>query len=255
MDPLNLEEVCTYVNENIDKFHKRKIDIIKALTLRQLISKNPYLFRAKNITKASELIEETLEAFLSSSEEKLFGDFLEELAIFIASKTTGGHKSTAPGIDLEFDNNGAYHVVSIKSGQNWGNSSQHAKLTSDFANAERRLRQSSHVKTVMKVLGICYGKARTVSTNGGYIKIVGQNFWAFFSGNQDLYIEIIEPIGYRAREHNISFLTERDQITNLLTKAFIDQFCDINGVINWSGLLQANSGNYDLDIFFGGSLT
>jgi hypothetical protein len=119
MNPLNIEEVCTYVNENIDKFHNHRVLITSKITLKQLISKNPYLFRAKNITKASELIEGTLNAFLSSSEEKLFGDFLEDLAIFVASKTTGGHKSACEGMDLEFQNKGIYHVVSIKSGPNW----------------------------------------------------------------------------------------------------------------------------------------
>jgi hypothetical protein len=87
MKPLNLDEVCNYVNENIDAFHRRRIKITGTLTLRKLISKNPYLFRAKNITRASELIEGTLGAFLSSSEEKLFGDFLEGLAIFVSSQT------------------------------------------------------------------------------------------------------------------------------------------------------------------------
>lgn len=64
MNPLNLEEVCAYVNENIDKFHKHRAEIISQLTLKKLISKNPYLFRAKNINRASELIEGTLEAIL-----------------------------------------------------------------------------------------------------------------------------------------------------------------------------------------------
>jgi hypothetical protein len=251
MNSLNLDEVCVYVNEHIDTFHKRRIEIISNLTLNRLIDKNPYLFRAKNVTQASELIGSTLEAFLSSSEEKLFGDFLEDLAIFIASKTTSGHKSTAPGMDLEFENNGIYHIVSIKSGINWGNSSQHAKLATDFANAERRLRQSTHIKTVQKVLGICYGKTKTSSTNAGYIKIVGQSFWAFISDNKNLYIDIIEPVGYRAREHNDAYQLERGRITNLLTKSFIDQFCNPDGRINWPKLIKANSGNYDLDSFFG----
>ena len=98
MKPLDLNEVCEYVNQNIDAFHKRRVEITASLNLTQLISKNPYLFRAKNITTASELIEGTLDAFLSSSEEKQFGDFLEGLAIFVASKTTGGHKSSSEGI-------------------------------------------------------------------------------------------------------------------------------------------------------------
>jgi hypothetical protein len=146
---------------------------------------------------------------------------------------------------------GLYHVVSIKSGPNWGNSSQHARLATDFANAERRLRQSAHVKSVQKVLGICYGKTKTSSTNDGYIKIVGQSFWAFISDNKNLYIDIVEPLGYRAQEHNDVYQREQGRIINLLTKSFIDQFCKTDGGIDWPKLIHANSGNYDLDSFFG----
>ncbi len=196
---IDLDEIRNYVNENIDDFHKKRLAIISELTLDRLTSKNPYLLRAKNLTKASDVIEQTLEAFLSSSEEKLFGDFLEDLAIFIASRAVGGQKSTAPGMDLEFEINGTYYVVSIKSGTNWGNSSQHAKLASDFLRAERTLRQSTHVKNVIKILGICYGKTKTTITREGYFKIVGHNFWTLISGDKDFYIEIIEPLAAQAR--------------------------------------------------------
>lgn len=253
MIPLNINDVNEYVNKNIVEFHNRRIAIIKELSLSKLIRKNPYLFRAKNITRASELIEGTLEAFLSSSEEKLFGDFLEDLAIFVSSKTMNGHKSTAQGMDLEFERDGIYHVVSIKSGPNWGNSSQHARLATDFSNAERRLRQSSHVKTVQKVLGICYGKTKTTLTKDGYLKVVGQNFWTLITGDEKLYIEIIEPVGYKAKEHNESYAIERDRITNLLIKKFIDEYCNEAGVIDWEKLIEANSGNLDLHEFFGRS--
>ena len=248
---IDLDEIRKYVNENIDNFHNRRLEIISELTLQRLTSKNPYLLRVKNLTKASDVIEQTLEAFLSSSEEKQFGDFLEELAIFIASKYIGGRKSTAPGMDLEFEMNGTYYVVSIKSGSNWGNSSQHAKLASDFLRAERTLRQSAHVKNVIKILGICYGKTKTTITREGYFKIVGQNFWTLISGDKELYIEIIEPLGFRAREHNERYYLERNKISNLLTQKFIDRFCLEDGSINWTELVRANSQNYDLEKFDG----
>ena len=95
MNNLNLMDVCEFVNENIVDFHERRIRSLESLDLNKLLKKNPYLFRAKNITTANELIVNLLDAFLSSSEEKLFGDFLEELAVFIAGKTFNGHKSTA----------------------------------------------------------------------------------------------------------------------------------------------------------------
>jgi hypothetical protein len=190
-----------------------------------------------------------LEAFLSSSEEKLFGDFLEELAITVAGMTCRGHKSTAQGVDLEFINNNTFYVVSIKSGTNWGNSSQHRRLAQDLNNAVIRVRQSRSAPNVQSVLGICYGKVRTAYHQSGYLKVVGQNFWYLISEDENLYTDIVEPIGYRAREHNENFAEQRDQIINRFTRDFTIRFCDENGAINWQALVEFNSGNYDLDSF------
>ena len=55
MHQLDLDEVREYINENIVDFHQRRIRSLEDLKLRELLKKNPYLFRAKNITKASDL--------------------------------------------------------------------------------------------------------------------------------------------------------------------------------------------------------
>lgn len=250
MNALNLDETKQYVNKNIDDFHNRRLYAIRNLTLQKLLQKNPYLFKAKNINKAHELIESTMEAFLSSSEEKMFGDFLEGLAIYISGRTIGGHKSSSQGVDLEYEKENTYYLIAIKSGPNWGNSSQHKKLVSDMRDAEKRLKQSRHISNVQSVLGICYGKSKTVFHAKGYLKIAGQNFWTFISGEKDLYLDIIEPIGYRAKEHNEQYDREKGAITNILVKTFIDQFCDENGTIDWQEVVKANSENYDLEKVF-----
>jgi hypothetical protein len=144
MKALDLNEVREYVNANVADFHQRRIKSLEELNLNKLLTKNPYLFKAKNVTTAGELILGLLDAFLSSSEEKLFGDFLEGLAIFVAQKTRDGHKSAASGVDLEFLNKGIHYVVSVKSGPSWGNSSQQDKLEADLKNAVRRIKQSKH---------------------------------------------------------------------------------------------------------------
>ncbi|MEW6718018.1 MAG: PmeII family type II restriction endonuclease [Chloroflexota bacterium] len=152
MKPLELDKVNEFANKNIVDFHRKRINSLESLKLEKLLKKNPYLFKAKNIKTAGELMQGLLEAFLSSSEEKLFGDFLEDLAIFIASQTCGGHKSTAPGVDLEFENRGIHYLVSVKSGPNWGNSSQQSKLADDLQKAAIRLKQSQHGKFVVKMV-------------------------------------------------------------------------------------------------------
>ncbi len=235
MGNLDFESLCEFVNDNIVYFHQRRIKSLEELDLNKLLRKNPYLFKAKNINTANELIIGLLDAFLSSSEEKMFGDFLEELAIFIASKTYNGHKSTAPGVDLEFFTNDIHYIVSIKSGVNWGNSSQHLKLREDLTNAVKRIKQSHHAQNVQAVLGICYGKTRT-SYLHGYIKVVGQNFWYLISGDQELYKVIVEPIGYRAKEHNDAFIREKSRVVNRFSKLFLESYCNEKATsigINW----------------------
>jgi hypothetical protein len=56
MNPLVLDEVQDYVNENIVDFHQRRIKSLNELQLGKLLTKNPYLFKAKNINTATELI-------------------------------------------------------------------------------------------------------------------------------------------------------------------------------------------------------
>lgn len=249
MKALDLGEVCKYVNEHIVDFHQWRIRLLENLKLGNLLKKNPYLFKAKNVTKAQDLVEGLLDARLSSSEERLFGDFLEDLAIFIVGQTCGGHKSTAQGVDLEFMNAGIHYIVSVKSGPNWGNSSQHKKLAQDLRDAVIRVKQSRVATRVEPVLGICYGKTRTSYTKAGYLKVVGQSFWYLISESKDLYTDIIEPIGYRAKEHNDAFHRDKDRVINRFTKEFIESFCDSTGAIDWVRLVEFNSGNYDLDRF------
>ena len=112
-----------------------------------------------------------------------------------------------------------------------------------------RVRQSRIATRVEPVLGICYGKTRTAYTKRGYLKVIGQNFWYLISENKNLYTDIVEPIGHRAKEHNNAFEKEKDKIINRFTREFLTEFCDPSGVIDWVKLVQFNSGNYDLDQF------
>ena len=248
METLNWDDVREYVDVNIVGYHHQQQELFKEITFEKLLQQNPYLLLTKITVPASHLVEGLLDAFLSSSEEKLFGDFLEGLAVFIAGKTCGGHKSAATGVDLEFVNNGIHYVVSIKSGPNWGNSSQQNKLQQDLQKAVAVIKQGKLGKNVQPVLGICYGKTKTGYLRG-YLKIVGQNFWYLISENKDLYTDIIEPIGYRAKQHNDAFAGEKARVTNKFTGEFIDSFCDNTGVINWVKLVEWNSGNFDPDTF------
>lgn len=240
MNPLNINDVRKYVENNIGTFHSKRLKKIVNLQLSQVLTrKNPYLFKAKNILTAQDLIKTLLDATISSGEETIFGDFLEELAIFINNKVYGGKKSSAEGIDLEFDKENVRYIVSIKSGPNWGNNSQINKMTDNFKKAKRVLRTSNSKLNIVAVNGCCYGRNNSVD-QGDYYKYCGQQFWEFISDNKNLYIDIIEPLGYKAKEKNEEFNKEYSELINKFAFLFMYHFCD-DGKINWESLVKYNS--------------
>ncbi|HIH91750.1 TPA: cytosolic protein [Candidatus Woesearchaeota archaeon] len=208
-----------------------------------LRKKNPYLFRAKNILTAQELVTSFLDARLSSSEEEIFGDFMEDLAIYIAQKKLAASKSSSDGIDFHYRKGKEIFVISIKSGLNWGNSSQWKALESDFKKAQRVLLQSSHVNKVHCMLGVCYGKAKKTLKKGFIAQICGQEFWHMVSGSPSFYKDIIEPLGHHAKELNENFKERKARLINKLTKEFLNDFCTNDGTILWDKVVEYNSGN------------
>lgn len=241
MKKLDLNQIYEYVERYISIFHQKRLDYIKNKVdlLKILRQKNPYLFKAKNVLSAQDLIKGFLDAFLQSQEETLFGDFIEGLAIFVCNEVYGAKKSELTGIDLEFEKDGVMYVVEIKAGWNWGNSSQIRQLRINFENAKKLL-QSKVGNKVVAVNGCCFGKDNKPNKKG-YLKLCGQKFWEFISGDRKLYLDIIEPIGHKAKQKNDEFLESYAQIVNRLTLEFSQKFCD-NGKINWEKLVGYNSG-------------
>jgi hypothetical protein len=241
MTPLNLNDVVTFVEQNIGEFHSRRIASLRSLRLKQVLKrKNPYLFKAKYIQDAHDLVKLLLDAHLSSQEETIFGEFLEKLAIFVCSQVYGGRKSSAEGIDLEFRQGETLYLISVKSGPNWGNSSQVKRMVDNFKKAQRILRTGQNNIRVQAINGCCYGIDQQPD-KGDYLKLCGQAFWEFISGNERLYLDIIEPLGHRARERNQAFQQEYARIVNLFTQEFIQDFC-ADGAIDWEKLVRFNSG-------------
>ncbi len=199
------------------------------------------MFKAKNQNTAHDLVKTILDTHLSSQEEGIFGGFLEELAIFICERVYGGKKSSAEGIDLEFENRGTLYLVSIKSGPNWGNSRQIARMKDDFKRAIRIRRTNARDIRIIAVNGCCYGKDEN-SDKGDYLKLCGQRFWEFISGDEDLYISIIEPLGHNAKKKNDEFLVEYAKVINKFTLEFSKEYCTPDGAIMWEKFVKFNSG-------------
>src|ERR1035441_4841448 len=156
MASVTVREITKFIEENIPEFHRKRLESLAKLKLLKVLQrKNPYLYKAKFVTSAPELVKVILDAHLSSQEEAIFGGFLEGLAIFICERVFLGKKSSAEGIDLEFERDGICYIVSIKSGPNWGNSGQIKKMRQNFSQAKRILRTNARAKNIIAVNGCC----------------------------------------------------------------------------------------------------
>jgi hypothetical protein len=241
MEVISPDDVIEYVEQNISTFHQKRISSLDSLSLKKVLKrKNPYLFKAKYVLTAEQIVKGLVDAHISSNEETIFGDWLEGLAIFINNYVYRGRKSGIPGIDLEFDIDNIRYIVNIKSGPNWGNSRQIAKMKSDFKTAQRTLRTSNSKLNIICVNGCCYGRDNKPD-KGDYYKYCGQMFWEFISGNESLYTDIIEPLGHKAKDRNNDFIEAYSKRINKLTLEFGKFFCRENGDIDWDSLVKFNS--------------
>lgn len=77
------EAVVQAIAKALETFYGSLIEKIDALDIRKVIKrKNPYLYRAKAMENASEIVESVLSAFVTSSEETIFGNcFLNRLPL------------------------------------------------------------------------------------------------------------------------------------------------------------------------------
>jgi hypothetical protein len=201
------------------------------------------LLKAKGLSTPRDLVKTILDAFLSSQEETMLGGFLEGLAVFTAEKAYGAKgKSTTTGLDIEMDKDGVRYFVAVKSGPSWGNSSQIAKMQIDFKTAAKVYRQNTNALPVQFVNGCCYGKQSEKSEDkGSYLKLCGQRFWSFISGDAELYIKIVEPIGNKAKERNAEFLAQYELVVDAFTELFRTHFCDAHNLILWDTLIRHSS--------------
>jgi hypothetical protein len=228
-----------YAENNIaPRFHDKLLAGLTKLKLSELLKrKNPYLFKAKAIQTAPDLVKRLLDAYISSQEETIFGDFLEGLAIHICGHAFGGKKSAAEGIDLEFERDKRRYIVSIKSGPNWGNSQQIKRMLSNFAQAKKIAGSKVLIEAIN---GCCYGQ-ESKPHKGTYLKLCGQPFWALISGRDSFYLDIIEPLGFEAKRHTEEFDEKYAAVINTFTKTFIESYCSLSGEIEWEKLVAFNS--------------
>ena len=196
--PSPYQDYYDFLAENvITPFYASRLKKLSELRLNDVLKrKNPYLFKAKNIELAGELVKGIVDAHLSSQEETMFGDLLENFAIHVSSQLYGGFKSELPSVDLEFQRDEIYYLVGIKSGVHWANADQKSAMKSNFKKAKQYLRENGRAGEIRAINGCIYGKVnkplqQDTDEDKTYYKLAGQDFWAFISEDEQLYQEII----------------------------------------------------------------
>ena len=234
-----------YLSEHvITPFYQIRLNNLSALHLTSVLKrKNPYLFKAKNIGQAGDLVKSIVDAFLSSQEETIFGNLLEGFAIYVSKTLHHGFKSELKSIDLEFERDGVYYIVGIKSGTSWGNSDQINKMRDNFKLARPTLRERGIQGEIVAVNGCVYGKDRVpfkthADPEKQYYKYAGQDFWQFISNDDRLYREIIVPIDQEARRKDEMFKQAYDAKVNEMTQQFTTNFMTADNQIDWLKLID-----------------
>lgn len=248
MKKLNYEKLNTFIASDVIRpFYKIRLDRLKSASLAIIAKrKNPYLFKAKNIETAGDLAKSILDAFLSSQEETIFGDLMENLAIHVCSKVFDGKKAEEKkykSVDLIFSRDSRFYIVGIKSGPNWGNSDQINAMRKNFKSARKIIQDELGVRSILAVNGCMYGrenKPHKVNKKDpmlSYHKICGQPFWELISGDDQLYKKIIQPLDKEAKKRDETFKKLYAQKINEMTKDIVNLFYTKNN-LDWEKIID-----------------
>ena len=233
MKKLNYEKLNTFIASDVIKpFYEIRLNRLESAKLSDISKrKNPYLFKAKNIETAGDLAKSILDAFLSSQEETIFGDLMENLAIHVCHEVFNGKKAEEGiyrSVDLIFEKDKKTYVVGIKSGPNWGNADQVNTMRKNLRNAKKLLKAAGK-KDIISVNGCMYGRDNSphkVNKNPdlSYYKICGQAFWELISGDDQLYKKLIQPLDKEAKKRDEVFKELYVKKINEMTKDVVDRF-------------------------------
>ena len=241
--PYNEADVVQAIAKALEEFYNSLITKIDGLDIVKIMKrKNPYLYRAKAMESASEIVENVLSAFVSSSEETIFGNlFFEPLAI----AASGGNKALAEGIDImiQDNTNNVIYAVAVKSGTSVFNADSKKRQEQNFA-AASKLAQQARAR-YEAYIGYAYGKKKDTGRGRPkmYRELAGKEFWAELTGDPDFYVKIIQFMGDLPEQYVASFKESYNKASNRLVREFSNQFCTEDGSIDWEKLVEFNSGD------------
>lgn len=222
------------------EFYRRRLQRLQTLKLKHILShKNPYLYKSIGCQSATEIVEGILRAFLTSSDEGIFGDVFFEP---IAKAVSKGIVSPSEGVDIAIETGDRYLAIAVKSGPNPFNSSQTKRQNTEFMALRSRLQKIK--KQFDPLLGHCYGKKFSDPSDSRIFRVrSGQAFWEELTGDRDFYSNLLDAIDKSVvDQHRQEYETEWEHAVNRYVREFTNDFCDEAGAIDWHRLLEFNSG-------------
>ena len=243
IEPLNQgydrQKAAQAVADSLSSFYIKLTDKLNSVDLYKVLKrKNIYLYRAKGVSSAAEIVDSILSAYVSSSEETLFGnEFFEPLAIAVS----GGQKAMTEGADITVDKDGCIFTIAVKSGTSVFNADSRKRQEQNFQAAQKRAQQAR--KAFVPVIGYGYGKKR-IKAGSIYLELAGQDFWEWLTGDPTFYLEIINLMGTRPDQYADIFRQAYNNALNRMVRDFAQDFCFLDGSINWNRLLYFNSGSF-----------
>lgn len=236
---IDSDELKQIIAISLDEFYRRRIQRLIGLKLRAILRrKNPYMYKAIGALDPVDVIDEILKAYLSSSDEEIFGDAFFEP---IAKAVSGGVVSPTEGVDIAIETTDRYTAIAMKSGPNPFNSSQIKRQSDEFETLRRRLIKLR--KQFDPVLGHGYGRKQSPSTPKKLFRdSSGQQFWEELTGDSDFYLKLVRFMEKSAVEaHRPEYQAAYKQARAIYLQEFLSDFC-VNGLVDWEKLVQFNSG-------------
>ena len=217
------QAVVQAIASALETFYGTLIEKIDGLNIQKVMKrKNPYLYRAKAMQSATEIVDSVLTAFVSSSEETIFGNcFFEPIAI----AASGGNKALAEGIDIMIQNNetNTISAIAVKSGPSVFNADSKKRQEQNFTAASKLAQQAK--ARYEAYIGYCYGKKKKSGRGKPkmYQELAGKRFWAELTGDEDFYIKIIGYMGTMPEKYVADYKESYNRAANtdgLIKKKF-----------------------------------
>lgn len=244
IEPLNTsydeEEVIRAISHALNEFYMSLTKTLDDINIDKILKrKNPYLYRAKGINNATQVVDGILSAYVSSSEEIVFGNtFFEPIAIVVS----GGQKAVTEGVDITVDKDNTIYSIAVKSGTSVFNADSRKRQEQNFQSAQKRAQQAH--KAFIPVVGYGYGKKKVKAENEKFYKeLAGKDFWEWLTGDPTFYTKIIAYMGTKPDEFATRFEDSYNKAENRMIRDFTTKYCKDDGSIDWDKLIKFNSGD------------